>query len=517
MKNGERDPATGSSASRSQRATTAPRSVTVLAKKRPKPRSRGSCAVDPVARRCSMSAATRRPVPPVSAVKAQRSPSNSVSSSRGELGGPFRGRRGVVQAGRRGLFQGQQGPGVADVVVPGQHLALVPVVAVEEPSVARLVLRDPVDPRLGRGPGLRRRTPSGTPPGARPPTTTASPPTHASSPAPTRPRTVVPTTPNASEPSYARPVVTNRGRWVVTVVVSLVVVAPALLPDPERRLPDLDLSDVHRRAGRVVDLDTAVLVDEDGRHRLSPAEVGGTDEIVAAAVAVSAGPSPEVRRPWPACAPTSPGGWTSRARSRSSPSATTPWPSCRTGHRPRPSPSTNAARRGEPDRPGPTTRRLPDPHRRLRPRLPGPPLPVLPRPDRPRPGPVGPTRRARAVRRSARVRPRGGRARARGGQRRGVHDGLAVPLDGTGLRREPPRRPQLPQRLGPPVPQRQPRCRSTCSSSGWPRRPTPGASTPATGSSRRGRPLRVPAPAGRGHHRPHLRRDRRGQAPLRRG
>jgi hypothetical protein len=38
--------------------------------------------------------------------------------------------------------------------------------------------------------------------------------------------------------------------------------------------------------GAVVDLDTAVLVDEEGRHRLSPEVVGGSAEIVSAAVAV---------------------------------------------------------------------------------------------------------------------------------------------------------------------------------------------------------------------------------------
>jgi len=74
---------------------------------------------------------------------------------------------------------------------------------------------------------------------------------------------------------------------VVTVVAVLVVIAPAVLPDPADDFPISTYPMFTAERGRVVDLDTAVLVDQDGRHRLSPEEVGGTDEIVSAAVAVS--------------------------------------------------------------------------------------------------------------------------------------------------------------------------------------------------------------------------------------
>ena len=74
---------------------------------------------------------------------------------------------------------------------------------------------------------------------------------------------------------------------MVTVVAVAVVAAPAVLPEPEDDFPVSTYPMFTAERGRVVDLDTAVLVDADGRHRLSPEEVGGTDEIVAAAVAVS--------------------------------------------------------------------------------------------------------------------------------------------------------------------------------------------------------------------------------------
>lgn len=74
---------------------------------------------------------------------------------------------------------------------------------------------------------------------------------------------------------------------MVTVVAVAVVAAPAVLPEPEDDFPVSTYPMFTAERGRVVDLDTAVLVNDDGRHRLSPEEVGGTDEIVAAAVAVS--------------------------------------------------------------------------------------------------------------------------------------------------------------------------------------------------------------------------------------
>jgi hypothetical protein len=73
----------------------------------------------------------------------------------------------------------------------------------------------------------------------------------------------------------------------VTVAVGAVVLAPAVLPDPADDFPISTYPMFTLERGEVVDLDTAVLVDDDGRHRLSPEVVGGTDEIVAAAVAVS--------------------------------------------------------------------------------------------------------------------------------------------------------------------------------------------------------------------------------------
>lgn len=73
----------------------------------------------------------------------------------------------------------------------------------------------------------------------------------------------------------------------MTVAVGLVVAAPALLPDPADDFPISTYPMFTIERGEVVDLGTAVLVDDEGRHRLSPELVGGTDEIVAAAVTVS--------------------------------------------------------------------------------------------------------------------------------------------------------------------------------------------------------------------------------------
>jgi hypothetical protein len=73
----------------------------------------------------------------------------------------------------------------------------------------------------------------------------------------------------------------------VTVVVSLVLLAPALWPDPGDDFPISTYPMFTAERGRVVDIDTAVLLDGEERHRLSPEIVGGTDEIVSAAVAVS--------------------------------------------------------------------------------------------------------------------------------------------------------------------------------------------------------------------------------------
>jgi hypothetical protein len=74
---------------------------------------------------------------------------------------------------------------------------------------------------------------------------------------------------------------------VVTVAVGLVVFAPAVLPDPDDDFPISTYPMFTTERAEVVDLDTAVLVDDDGRHRLSPELVGGSDQIVTAAVTVS--------------------------------------------------------------------------------------------------------------------------------------------------------------------------------------------------------------------------------------
>ena len=74
---------------------------------------------------------------------------------------------------------------------------------------------------------------------------------------------------------------------MVTVAVGLVVFAPAVLPHPDDDFPISTYPMFTTERGEVVDLDTAVLVDDEGRHRLSPELVGGSDQIVTAAVTVS--------------------------------------------------------------------------------------------------------------------------------------------------------------------------------------------------------------------------------------
>lgn len=79
---------------------------------------------------------------------------------------------------------------------------------------------------------------------------------------------------------------TNRMRWVVTACVAAAVLAPAILPGGADGFPISTYPMFTTDRGRVVALDTVVLVDGDGRHRLSPTVIGGTDEIVLAAVVV---------------------------------------------------------------------------------------------------------------------------------------------------------------------------------------------------------------------------------------
>ena len=78
----------------------------------------------------------------------------------------------------------------------------------------------------------------------------------------------------------------NGTRWVVTVGVVLAVGAPAVLPGADDGFPISTYPMFTSDRGRVMSLDTVVLVTGDGRERLSPEAIGGTDEIVLAAVIV---------------------------------------------------------------------------------------------------------------------------------------------------------------------------------------------------------------------------------------
>lgn len=80
---------------------------------------------------------------------------------------------------------------------------------------------------------------------------------------------------------------TNRTRWLVTVGVALAVLAPALLPGGADGFPISTYPMFTADRGRVVDLDTVVLVDGGQRRRLSPEVIGGTDEVVLASATVS--------------------------------------------------------------------------------------------------------------------------------------------------------------------------------------------------------------------------------------
>jgi hypothetical protein len=78
-----------------------------------------------------------------------------------------------------------------------------------------------------------------------------------------------------------------RLRWAVTVLVVAVVVAPAVWPDPEDDFPLSTYPMFTDDVGPVVDLDTAVRIDADGSHRLSPELISGTDEPVLASETVT--------------------------------------------------------------------------------------------------------------------------------------------------------------------------------------------------------------------------------------
>ncbi len=72
----------------------------------------------------------------------------------------------------------------------------------------------------------------------------------------------------------------------MTVLVVAVVVAPAVWPDPEDDFPLSTYPMFTDDVGRVVDLQTAVRIDHEGSHRLSPEVIGGADEPILAAETV---------------------------------------------------------------------------------------------------------------------------------------------------------------------------------------------------------------------------------------
>lgn len=80
---------------------------------------------------------------------------------------------------------------------------------------------------------------------------------------------------------------TNWTRRLVTVAVCLAVVLPAALPGGADGFPISTYPMFTSDRGRVMAIDTVVLVNTEGRQRLSPTSIGGTDEIVLAAVTVS--------------------------------------------------------------------------------------------------------------------------------------------------------------------------------------------------------------------------------------
>lgn len=86
---------------------------------------------------------------------------------------------------------------------------------------------------------------------------------------------------------------------MVTVVVVGLVMVPAVWPGAEDDFPLSTYPMFTAERDRVVEVDTVVLVRGGQRLRLSPEEVGGTDEVVGAAVAVdravAAGPAATAR------------------------------------------------------------------------------------------------------------------------------------------------------------------------------------------------------------------------------
>ncbi len=80
---------------------------------------------------------------------------------------------------------------------------------------------------------------------------------------------------------------TARVRWLVTALVAGAVFAPAVLPDASDGFPISTYPMFTYERGRVMALDTVVVVEGDERHRLSPEAISGTDEAVLASARVS--------------------------------------------------------------------------------------------------------------------------------------------------------------------------------------------------------------------------------------
>lgn len=79
----------------------------------------------------------------------------------------------------------------------------------------------------------------------------------------------------------------NRARWLLTLAVGGIVAAPAVWPGASDGFPISTYPMFTSDRGRIMALDTVVVVRGDERQRLSPEEIGGTDEVVLAAVTVS--------------------------------------------------------------------------------------------------------------------------------------------------------------------------------------------------------------------------------------
>jgi hypothetical protein len=81
--------------------------------------------------------------------------------------------------------------------------------------------------------------------------------------------------------------VTNRTRWLVTAVVAAVVLAPAVWPHPSDGFPLSTYPMFTSERGRVMAIDTVVLVDGGRAQRLTPELIAGTDEPVLASATVT--------------------------------------------------------------------------------------------------------------------------------------------------------------------------------------------------------------------------------------